>query len=123
VVPAVNQIEAHPYLTQEGLLDFDARHGIATEAWSPLARATVLRDPVIEQVARDIARTPAQVVLRWHVQRGSIVFPKSSSPLRMEENFEIFDFALSEEDMSRISALDRHARTGPDPDTYNVIPE
>jgi 2,5-diketo-D-gluconate reductase A len=123
VVPTVNQIEAHPYLTQEGLLDFDARHGIATEAWSPLARATVLRDPVIEQVARDIARTPAQVVLRWHVQRGSIVFPKSSSPLRMEENFEIFDFALSEEDMSRISALDRHARTGPDPDTYNVIPE
>jgi 2,5-diketo-D-gluconate reductase A len=123
VVPAVNQIEAHPYLTQEALLDFDARHGIATEAWSPLARATVLRDPVIEQVARDNARTSAQVVLRWHVQRGSIVFPKSSSPLRMEENFEIFDFALSEEDMSRISALDRHLRTGPDPDTYNVIPE
>jgi 2,5-diketo-D-gluconate reductase A len=123
VVPAVNQIEAHPYLTQEGLLDFDARYGIATEAWSPLARATVLRDPVIEQVARDNARTSAQVVLRWHVQRGSIVFPKSSSPLRMEENFEIFDFVLSEEDMNRISALDRHARTGPDPDTYNVIPE
>jgi 2,5-diketo-D-gluconate reductase A len=123
VVPAVNQIEAHPYLTQEALLDFDARHGIATEAWSPLARATVLRDPVIEQVARDNARTSAQVVLRWHVQRGSIVFPKSSSPQRMEENFEIFDFALSEEEMNRISALDRHERTGPDPDTYNVIPE
>ena len=123
VVPAVNQIEVHPYLTQEGLLDFDARLGIATEAWSPLARGGVLRDPVIEGVARDNARTPAQVVLRWHVQRGSIVFPKSSSPLRMEENFEIFDFALSEEDMNRISALDRHERTGPDPDTYNVIPE
>ena len=123
VVPAVNQIEAHPYLTQEGLLDFDARLGIATEAWSPLARGGVLRDPVVEAVARDNARTPAQVVLRWHVQRGSIVFPKSSSPLRMEENFEIFDFALSEEDMNRLSALDRHERTGPDPDTYNVIPE
>jgi 2,5-diketo-D-gluconate reductase A len=124
VVPAVNQIEAHPYLTQEGLLEFDARHEIATQAWSPLARGGVLlADPVIEAVARDNARTPAQVVLRWHVQRGSIVFPKSNSPRRMEENFEIFDFALSEEDMNRISALDRHERTGPDPDTYNVIPE
>ena len=123
VVPAVNQIEAHPYLTQEGLLDFDAHLDIATQAWSPLARGGVLRDPVIEAVARDNARTPAQVVLRWHVERGSIVFPKSSSPRRMEENFEIFDFALSEEDMNRISALDRHERTGPDPDTYNVIPE
>ena len=69
------------------------------------------------------AKTPAQVVLRWHVQRGSIIFPKSSSPGRMHENFEIFDFVLSEEDMNRISALDRHERTGPDPDTYNVIPE
>lgn len=123
VVPAVNQIEAHPYLTQEGLLDFDARLEISTQAWSPLARGDVLGDPVIEAVARDNARTPAQVVLRWHVQRGSIVFPKSNSPRRMEENFEIFDFALSEEDMNRISALDRQQRTGPDPDTYNVIPE
>ena len=123
VAPAVNQIEAHPYLTQEGLLDFGARHEIATEAWSPLARGGVLRDPVIEEVARDNGRTPAQVVLRWHIQRGSIVFPKSSSPRRMEENFEIFDFALSEEDANRISALDRHERTGPDPDTYNIIPE
>jgi 2,5-diketo-D-gluconate reductase A len=123
VVPAVNQIEAHPYLTQEWLLDFDARHEIATEAWSPLARGGVLHDPVVEEVARDNARTPAQVVLRWHVQRGSIVFPKSSSPRRLEENFEIFDFALSQADMDRISALDRHERTGPDPDTYNVIPE
>jgi 2,5-diketo-D-gluconate reductase A len=123
VVPAVNQIEAHPYLTQEGLLEFDTQHGIATEAWSPIAQGAVVRDPTIEAVARDNARTPAQVVLRWHVQRGSIIFPKSSSPLRMEENFEIFDFALSEGDMNRISALDREERTGPDPDTYNVIPE
>jgi 2,5-diketo-D-gluconate reductase A len=117
----VNQIEAHPYLTQERLLDFGARHGIATEAWSPLARGTVVSDPAIKEVARDNARTPAQVVLRWHVQRGSIVFPKSSSPLRMEENFEIFDFSLSEADMSRLAALDRHERTGPDPDTFNPV--
>jgi 2,5-diketo-D-gluconate reductase A len=123
VVPAVNQIEAHPYLTQETLLDFGARHRIATEAWSPLARGTVVSDPAIGEVARDNARTPAQVVLRWHVQRGSIIFPKSSSPLRMEENFEIFDFALSEADMNRLSALDRHERTGPDPDTFNPVPE
>jgi 2,5-diketo-D-gluconate reductase A len=123
VVPAVNQIEAHPYLTQESLLDFDVLHGIVTEAWSPLAQGAVLRDPTVGAVARDNARTPAQVVLRWHVQRGSIIFPKTSSPLRMQENFEIFDFELSELDMNRISALDRHERIGPDPDTYNVIPE
>lgn len=122
LVPAVNQIEAHPYLTQEGLLDFDARHGIATEAWSPIAQGAVLGDATIEAVARENARTPAQVVLRWHVQRGSIVFPKSSSPSRMAENFEIFDFTLSEVDMRRISALDRQERIGPDPDTYNVTP-
>jgi 2,5-diketo-D-gluconate reductase A len=123
VVPAVNQIEAHPFLTQEDLLEFDGRHGIATQAWSPIARGTVVRDPIINEVAQENARTPAQVVLRWHVQRSSIVFPKSSSPLRMEENFEIFDFALSEADMDRISALDRHERTGPDPDTFNPTPE
>jgi 2,5-diketo-D-gluconate reductase A len=123
VVPAVNQIEAHPYLTQEGLLDFDGRHGIATEAWSPIAQGAVVRDPVIEAIARENDRTPAQVVLRWHVQRGSIIFPKSNSPLRMVENFDIFDFELSGIDMRRISALDRQERTGPDPDTYNVIPE
>ena len=123
LVPAVNQIEAHPYLAQEGLLDFDGRHGIATQAWSPLAQGAVLRDPVLEAVARDNARTPAQVVLRWHLQRGSIIFPKSSSPRRMAENLDIFDFMLSEADVRRVSALDRHERTGPDPDTYNVIPE
>jgi 2,5-diketo-D-gluconate reductase A len=123
VVPAVNQIEAHPYLTQEELLDFDGRHEIATQAWAPLARGGVMGDPVIEAVARANDRTPAQVVLRWHVERGSIIFPKSSSPRRLEENFDIFDFTLSEEDMNRISALDRDERTGPHPDTYNVLPE
>jgi 2,5-diketo-D-gluconate reductase A len=123
LVPAVNQIEAHPYLTQEALLDFDGRHRIATEAWSPIARGAVLGDATIEAVARENGRSPAQVVLRWHVQRGSIVFPKSGSPQRMAENFEIFDFTLSEGDMQRISALDRQQRMGPDPDTYNVTPE
>jgi 2,5-diketo-D-gluconate reductase A len=123
VVPAVNQIEAHPYLTQQELLDFDGRHEIATQAWAPLARGGIMGDPVIEAVARDNNRTPAQVVLRWHVERGSIIFPKSNSPRRLEENFGIFDFTLSEEDMNRISALDRDERTGPHPDTYNVLPE
>jgi 2,5-diketo-D-gluconate reductase A len=123
VVPAVNQIEAHPYLTQQELLDFDGRHEIATQAWAPLARGGIMGDPVIEAVARDNNRTPAQVVLRWHVERGSIIFPKSRSPRRLEENFGIFDFTLSEEDMNRISALDRDERTGPHPDTYNVLPE
>jgi len=123
VVPAVNQIEAHPYLTQQELLDFDGRHEIATQAWAPLARGGVMGDPVIEAVARHNNRTPAQVVLRWHVERGSIIFPKSSSSQRLEENFDLFDFTLSEEDMNRISALDRDERTGPHPDTYNVLPE
>jgi 2,5-diketo-D-gluconate reductase A len=118
LVPAVNQIEAHPYLTQEGLLDFDARHGIATEAWSPIARGAVLDDATIKEVADRHGRTPAQVTLRWHVQLGSIIFPKSNSAARMQENFELFDFELSAEDMARISALDKGERVGPDPDTF-----
>jgi 2,5-diketo-D-gluconate reductase A len=123
VVPAVNQIEVHPYLTQQELLDFGALHGIATEAWSPLAQGIVLGDHAIGEVARRNTRTPAQVVLRWHLQRGSIIFPKSVTPRRMRENFDVFDFELSDDDMVRISALDRHQRTGPDPDTFNHIPE
>ena len=122
VVPAVNQIEAHPYLTQQELLAFDAQHGIATEAWSPLARGAVLDDPVIIDVAQAYGKTTAQVVLRWHVQLGSIVFPKSTTPKRMQENFEIFDFELSGAGMDRISALNRDERIGPDPDTF-VHPE
>lgn len=121
-VPAVNQIEAHPYLTQDALLAFDAEHDIATEAWSPIAQGAVLADPVVVDVAQAYSRTPAQVVLRWHVQRHSIVFPKSVNPKRMAENFAIFDFELSEADMTRISGMNRNERTGPDPDTFAYVP-
>jgi 2,5-diketo-D-gluconate reductase A len=121
VVPAVNQIEVHPYLVQDELRAFNAEHGIATEAWSPIARGKVADDPVIGRVARAHGRTPAQVTLRWHVQRGDIVFPKSVQPERMAENFQIFDFELGSAEMADISALDRGARTGPDPDTFNPV--
>ena len=122
IVPAVNQIEVHPYLTQEKLLAFDAEHGIVTEAWSPIAQGAVLDDPVVREVADAHGRTPAQVVLRWHVQRGSIVFPKSVNPKRMAENFALFDFELPDADMERLSGLDRGERTGPDPDTFDYVP-
>lgn len=123
VLPAVNQIEVHPYLTQEPLRTYDAEHRIATEAWSPLARGKVLGDPVLTSVAGKVGRTSAQVVLRWHVQRGDIVFPKTVTPARMTENFEIFDFALDASDMAAISGLNRDERTGPDPDTFASIPD
>ncbi len=122
IAPAVNQIEVHPYLTQDELLAFDAEHGIATEAWSPIAQGEVLDDPVIVEVAEAHGRTPAQVVLRWHVQRGSIVFPKSVHPERMEENFALFDFALTGAEMDRLTGLNRDHRTGPDPDTFDYVP-
>jgi 2,5-diketo-D-gluconate reductase A len=122
IVPAVNQIEVHPYFAQNGLLAFDAEHGIATEAWAPLVQGAVLDDETVLDVARASGKTAAQVVLRWHVQRGSIVFPKSVTPQRIQENFEIFDFELSDADMERISALDRNGRTGPEPDTFDYVP-
>jgi 2,5-diketo-D-gluconate reductase A len=122
VRPAVNQIEVHPYLAQDDLRAFDADHEIATEAWSPIAQGKVLDDPTILRVAERHGKTPAQVTLRWHVQRGDIVFPKSVTRSRVEENFALFDFALSEDDMREITALDRNERTGPDPDTFNYIP-
>ncbi len=122
VVPAVNQIEVHPYLVQDELRAFDADHGIATEAWSPIAQGRVLDDPVITEIAGRLERTPAQVVLRWHVQRGDIVFPKSVTRSRIEENFRLFDFELPQQDMAAITALDRGERTGPDPDTFNWVP-
>jgi 2,5-diketo-D-gluconate reductase A len=122
VRPAVNQIEVHPYLAQDDLRAFDADHEIATEAWSPIAQGKVLTDPTIVRVAERHGRTPSQVTLRWHVQRGDIVFPKSVTRSRVEENFDIFDFALTEDDMREITALDRGERTGPDPDTFNYIP-
>ena len=122
VVPAVNQIEIHPYLTQDGLRAFDAEHGIATEAWSPIAQGAVLTDPVIERIARRTGKSPAQVVLRWHLQRGDIVFPKSVTPERVRQNIDVFDFALSDEDMTDITMLNRDERTGPDPDVFAFVP-
>ena len=122
VRPAVNQIEVHPYLTQEELRAFDADHEIVTEAWSPIAQGKVLGDPAIVAIAERLGRTPAQVVLRWHVQRGDVVFPKSVSRQRMQENFELFDFELGTDDMATLTGLDRGERTGPDPDTFNYIP-
>ncbi|QMU76580.1 aldo/keto reductase [Streptacidiphilus sp. PB12-B1b] len=122
IVPAVNQIEVHPYLTQDSLRAFNAEHGIATEAWSPIAQGKVLDDPTITRTAQRHGRSPAQVALRWHLQRGDIVFPKSVTRSRVEENFAVFDFELTDQDMAAITALDRHDRTGPDPDKFNYVP-
>ncbi|MFP3713794.1 aldo/keto reductase [Puerhibacterium sp. TATVAM-FAB25] len=119
VVPAVNQVEVHPYLAQDEVRAFGAEHGIVTEAWSPLGRGAVLGDPVIAEVARRHGRTPAQVVLRWHLQRGDVVFPKSATPERIVENAQLFDFELPADDMVAISALDRGERTGSHPDEMN----
>jgi 2,5-diketo-D-gluconate reductase A len=124
VVPAVNQIEVHPYLTNEAVRAYGRAHGIATEAWSPIAKGQVLGDPVIARIAEKVGRTPAQVVLRWHVEAGNIVFPKSASPERMRENMGLFDFALDPADSAAIAALDRGdaGRTGPHPDTFEGRP-
>jgi 2,5-diketo-D-gluconate reductase A len=121
VVPAVNQIEVHPYLVQADVRAFGAEHGIVTEAWAPIARGRVLDDPVITTIAKRLERTPAQVTLRWAIQRGDVVFPKSVSRGRIEENFDLFDFELADDEMAEITALDRQERTGPDPDTMNRV--
>jgi 2,5-diketo-D-gluconate reductase A len=118
VVPAVNQIELHPHLQQLELRRFHEEHDIKTEAWSPLGKAQFLDDETIVRIAKDRNRTPAQVVLRWHIQLGNIVIPKSVTPSRIEENFNVFDFELSDEDMHAMFELDRDERTGPDPDTF-----
>jgi 2,5-diketo-D-gluconate reductase A len=122
IVPAVNQIEIHPYFTQDDLRAFDREHGIATEAWSPIAQGQVLGDPTIVHIAGRLDRSPAQVTLRWHIQRGDIVFPKSSTRARMAENFALFDFELSDDDMAAITALHRNGRRGPNPDEFNWAP-
>jgi len=125
ITPAVNQIEVHPYFTNEVVRAHGEEHQIATEAWSPIAQGKVLDDPTVLRVAKALGKSPAQVVLRWHIERGDIVFPKSTTPSRMQENFEIFDFELSGDDMSAISALDKGeaGRTGPNPDTFDMIPD
>jgi 2,5-diketo-D-gluconate reductase A len=120
-VPTVNQIELHPYLVQAAMREFDAKFDIRTEAWSPLAQGgAVLSDPVITRLAERYGRTPAQVILRWHLQLGNIVIPKSVTPARIAENFAVFDFALEPDDVAAITELDRGERTGPDPDVFGA---
>ena len=121
-VPAVNQIEIHPYFNQAELRAYDAARGIATEAWSPIAQGQVLDDPVVVAIARRLGRSAAQVTLRWHIQLGNIVFPKSVTPARIAENFALFDFELTDADMAAITGLHRDGRRGPNPDEFNWIP-
>ncbi|MGI4895954.1 MAG: aldo/keto reductase [Janthinobacterium lividum] len=119
IVPSVNQIEVHPYLVQDDLRSFNAEHGIVTEAWSPLAKGgELLSDPVVTDIAAETGREPAQVVIRWHLQLGNIVIPKSVTPSRIASNLDVFGFTLSDEQLARISGLNRDERTGPDPDTF-----
>jgi 2,5-diketo-D-gluconate reductase A len=122
--PAVNQIELHPYLLNEQVDAYDQAHDIATQAWSPIAQGNVLADPAITTIADKLDKSPAQVVLRWHIQRGNVVFPKSTTPARIKENFELFDFQLDPDDLADITALDKGeaGRTGPHPDTFAHIP-
>ncbi len=124
VVPAVNQVEVHPYFTNDEVRAYGAEHGILTEAWSPIAQGGVLKDPTIAAIAERVGRTAAQVTLRWHIQRGDIVFPKSTTPSRISENFELFDFELTDDDMTAISALDQgeDGRTGAHPDRFAYVP-
>lgn len=119
VVPAVNQIELHPWLQQAGLRAFNDRHGIRTVAWSPLGRGAVLADPVVQDLARRLGRTPAQVILRWHLQLGNVVIPKASSAARIRENFDLRGFSLDAEAMERMAALERDGRIGSHPDEVN----
>ena len=122
--PAVNQIEVHPYFANNQARQASHKHGVAVEAWSPIAQGKVLDDGTITTIAEEVGKTPAQVTLRWHVQRGDIVFPKSVTRSRMEENFAIFDFELSDEQVSRIDGLDKgeDGRQGPNPDTFDYVP-
>jgi diketogulonate reductase-like aldo/keto reductase len=120
VVPAVNQVELHPYLQQSELRAFHARHGILTEAWSPLGQGkSLLDDRAVVAVADRLQRTPAQVVLRWHLQLGNVVIPKSVTPTRIAANIDVFDFHLADDDMATLGSLESGERMGPDPDTFN----
>ena len=121
VTPSVNQIELHPRFQQRGLRREHADRGIVTEAWSPLAQGEVLDDPTLTEIAAAHDKSTGQVVLRWHLQLGNVVFPKSVTPERIAENFDVFDFHLSADEMESIEGLDAGERSGPDPDTY-VLP-
>lgn len=122
VVPAVNQVELHPTFQQRGLREFHQRHNIRIESWSPLGQGRELNNPVIEGIAKKHGRTPAQTIIRWHIEEGLIVIPKSVTPQRIHENFEVFGFTLDAEDMKKIAALDdAHGRIGSDPATANFM--
>jgi 2,5-diketo-D-gluconate reductase A len=116
--PSINQVELHPYFQQRGLRREHERLGILTEAWSPLAQGKVLGDPAIVAIADAHGKTPGQVVIRWHLQLGNVVIPKSVTPARIEENLDVFDFQLSAAEMESIEGLDRGMRIGPDPETF-----
>ncbi|MGV0851113.1 aldo/keto reductase [Mycolicibacterium phlei] len=118
IVPAVNQIELHPLLQQQELREVHAELGIATEAWSPLGQGSLLANPTVTSVAEAHGRTPAQVLIRWHIQLGNIVIPKSVTPERIVSNFDVFDFELSDQDMASISSLGDGTRLGPDPRNF-----
>jgi 2,5-diketo-D-gluconate reductase A len=118
VVPAINQVELHPYFQQAGLRHEHDELDIVTEAWSPLGQGLELEDPAIVEIAEAHAKTPAQAIIRWHLQLGNVVIPKSVTPKRIEENFDVFDFELSAEEMEAIRELDAGRRIGPDPDTF-----
>lgn len=120
-VPVLNQIELHPYLTQQSLRAFHADRGIATEAWSPLGQGKgLLDDPLLRGLAEEYGRSPAQIILRWHLQSGNVVIPKSVTPSRIRENIDVFGFELSDEHVGQISGLDKNRRFGPDPSTFNL---
>jgi 2,5-diketo-D-gluconate reductase A len=118
IVPAVNQVELHPHLQQTRLRALHTEFGIVTEGWSPLARGGLLGDPIITDISARHKVTPAQVVLRWHIQLGHVVCPKSATPSRIRENFDVFGFSLSTDDMQKLAVLDRNGRTGPHPDEF-----
>ena len=124
VVPVVNQIEVHPEFSNSAAVEATQRYGIAVEAWSPLGQGRVLGNPVIGKIAAGRGKSPAQVILRWHIQHGHIIIPKSMHRERMEENFRLFDFELSAEEIAAIDALDKGeaGRIGPNPDTFDWIP-
>ena len=117
--PTVNQVELHPWLAQREILEFDRAHEIVTQAWSPLARGQILGNELLDALASKYGKSPAQVVIRWHLQRGVSVIPKSNSPERISQNIDVFDFELSAEDMAAIDGLDRGFRTGVDPEDRN----
>ena len=125
LTPSVNQIELHPYFQNTAVVEYGAEQGIITEAWSPIAQGAVLKDELLAEIAEQVGKTTAQVTLRWHIQKGYVVFPKSNTLSRVKENFEIFDFALNDEQMAKIDGLEKgeSGRNGPNPDTFDYIPK